>query len=105
MSLRLGAVMIAKRGLVLGVLLAALVSACGDQAEVITPIPVPSDTPVPTQAPTYGPVVTPSPSAPDWIVQQQTALTAAAALDVVELAAWTNLARVILNLHETITRN
>ncbi len=26
-------------------------------------------------------------------------------LDAVELAAWTNLARVILNLHETITRN
>jgi hypothetical protein len=26
-------------------------------------------------------------------------------LDVVELAAWTNIARVILNLHETITRN
>lgn len=78
--------MIAKWGLVLGVLLAALVSGCGDQAVVITPIPVPSDTSVPTQAPTYGPVAAPSPSAPDWIVQQQTALTAAAASDVVELA-------------------
>jgi hypothetical protein len=26
-------------------------------------------------------------------------------LDIVELAAWTSVARVILNLHETITRN
>ena len=26
-------------------------------------------------------------------------------LDVAELAAWTSVARVILNLHETITRN
>ena len=30
---------------------------------------------------------------------------AAADLDSVELAAWTSVARVILNLHETITRN
>jgi hypothetical protein len=29
----------------------------------------------------------------------------AAKLDPVELAAWTSLARVILNLHETVTRN
>jgi hypothetical protein len=32
-------------------------------------------------------------------------LKSPASLDTIELAAWTSIARVVLNLHETITRN
>ncbi len=78
------------RSFLLIALLGVLVTGCGGEAvvsptSVVPPMPTPFDQTLPTPTPTAGPVATPPPSVPDWIAQQEMAMTEAAKPELGEL--------------------